>query len=56
MSKIIRGLQDAVAYAKGDKAKGSVTLFIPRRCRSCGKSFLVKEGSHSKTCPKCEGK
>jgi hypothetical protein len=52
--RIIEGLRAALAYAKGDKSKG--TLYIWHRCGCCGKSFSAPEGTSPIFCKKCDGK
>ena len=51
--KIIAGLKDALAYAKGDKSKGTTRYII--RCGCCNKVFNTLDRK-AIFCPKCEGK
>jgi hypothetical protein len=50
-SKIIKGLEDALAFAKGDKTKG--TLYVWHRCGCCDKDFSAPEGTSPIFCRQC---
>lgn len=44
--KIMRGLREALAFAKGDASKARVTTFV--ECHDCGN--LIRKAGHCSEC------